>query len=442
MIKVLWQTTAFLLLLVPAGVAQDAKGKFDPDRIRKEVARVEALVNQGMTVRGVVLDPTTRQPVADAVVSFQHRPLGEGRGTRSASAAVQEVQTTRPDGSFEFSGIPWDSYYFDVSKTGYEGVTDCVVTKSCYQVAVTASAEEVRSGRPIPPMELKFYLAPAGAIPRFSPDAQLLAARLRERRTAHSPGSGVTIQVHVVKDMIAGSSSGPAPCADTGMGEMGGIGLGRPVQSTPPPPPPLLSPARLTLSLGEQLFLSQGDFTNRRSAIPSRLVNPESLEFADLDAGSYRILIQKRAGSYVDAITAGGRDLEREPLVVGEEKRLPPVEIRLRTDCGGIHLVKPWAKDFHDPIGIREPYYAVVVPQSSSATVLQPYMLEDLRGSEFVVGGLKPGHYKVYLVHYKFQLEMATAKNIERFAKLAGDVQVRPNERVDVRIDGDPAFDY
>ena len=48
--------------------------------------------------------------------------------------------------------------------------------------------------------------------------------------------------------------------------------------------------------------------------------------------GRYRVTASSSGSGYVAAVTSGGRDLLREPLVVGAGASIPPLEIVMRDD--------------------------------------------------------------------------------------------------------------
>jgi hypothetical protein len=67
--------------------------------------------------------------------------------------------------------------------------------------------------------------------------------------------------------------------------------------------------------------------------------NPEdeSLVFGNAQAGSYRVRAGCNPSAYVAAISSSGRDLLRQPLVVGLGAAIPPIEITIRDDGAQVH---------------------------------------------------------------------------------------------------------
>jgi hypothetical protein len=63
---------------------------------------------------------------------------------------------------------------------------------------------------------------------------------------------------------------------------------------------------------------------------------PDHFQAMNVTPGRYWVYVSWVSTGYVSAITSGGTDLTREPLVVGEGNTVPPIEVTVRNDGGSL----------------------------------------------------------------------------------------------------------
>lgn len=111
------------------------------------------------------------------------------------------------------------------------------------------------------------------------------------------------------------------------------------------------------------------------------------------------------SGSYCESsFTAGGANLAREPLLVGQAGIQAPLELTLRDDCAKLTLTLPETVEGTKPG--EEKYYTVfAVPDFDSTTNLQAVTLRLSSGGTMTLSGLTPGNYHVYTLEGNASLE-------------------------------------
>jgi hypothetical protein len=163
------------------------------------------------------------------------------------------------------------------------------------------------------------------------------------------------------------------------------------------------------------------------------------LAFGDLHAGKYWVHADETDTDYVSAITAGGVDLSREPLVVGANGKSAPVEVTLRDDCGSLRLNYPWPQPFRNPVGIAGDFRALVVPQFAGFAVQRTLMFINDRGDDVLIGNLAPGHYKVYILPRVRGVRFRETQPVRKDFPPGQDVWVKAGEKVEITVVAPPA---
>jgi hypothetical protein len=123
---------------------------------------------------------------------------------------------------------------------------------------------------------------------------------------------------------------------------------------------------------------------------------PGPLEGQPVPPGAYWVHTVLSASGYCEnSFTAGGANLAREPLLVGQAGVQAPLELSLRDDCAKLSLSLP-----EDPEGIKpgeEKYYTVyAIPDFDYTIDLQAVTLRPSSGGTLTLNGLTPGNYHVY----------------------------------------------
>jgi hypothetical protein len=168
--------------------------------------------------------------------------------------------------------------------------------------------------------------------------------------------------------------------------------------------------------------------------IKSTIQNGGSLEFADLEPGSYWVHADEIDNGYVAAITAAGVDMSHEPLVVGLNGKSASLEITLSTACGALRLNYAWPKPLRDSVGIGRVFFGILVPQFAGFAGQHTVMFEQDRGDDVTIGNLAPGHYKFYLVRRERGIEFRNPQSAQTALPPGQDVWVKPGAKAEVSV--------
>ena len=123
---------------------------------------------------------------------------------------------------------------------------------------------------------------------------------------------------------------------------------------------------------------------------------PGTLAISPLAPGSYwlRTMIAQ-PGLCESSFTAGGANLAREPLVVGQGGTTAPLTLTLRDDCASLKLAMRSVPEVS--IAGEAPLYTVyLVPDFDFTTQVQPHMLRPGSQATTNIENLIPGAYHVY----------------------------------------------
>jgi hypothetical protein len=112
--------------------------------------------------------------------------------------------------------------------------------------------------------------------------------------------------------------------------------------------------------------------------------------------GGYWVHTVLSASGYCESsFTAGGANLAREPLLVGQAGVPAPLELALRDDCAKLSLSLPEDLDGTKP-GEEKYYTAYAIPDFDYTVDLQAVTLRLSSGGTVTLSGLTPGNYHVY----------------------------------------------
>ncbi|HEX4544103.1 MAG TPA: hypothetical protein VH114_13110, partial [Candidatus Acidoferrum sp.] len=170
---------------------------------------------------------------------------------------------------------------------------------------------------------------------------------------------------------------------------------------------------------------------------PPKNPEDESLAFGNAHPASYRVRAGCNSTGYVAAVSSGGRDLLRQPLVVGIGAAVPPIEITIRDDGAQVQgSIENWP-----PEGRKEPMrnFSGNVP----AVVLLP--LPDSLGQfcqawatptgEFSFRQVPPGDYLALALHrIPEELEYGDTEAMKKYESKAQVLRLVPGQNEHLRL--------
>ncbi|MGP8252797.1 MAG: carboxypeptidase regulatory-like domain-containing protein [Terracidiphilus sp.] len=123
---------------------------------------------------------------------------------------------------------------------------------------------------------------------------------------------------------------------------------------------------------------------------------PGPLAGQPVPPGAYWVHTVATANGYCESsFTAGGANLAREPLLVGQAGVQAPLELTLRDDCARLTLSLPETLEGMQP-GEEKFYTVYAIPDFDSTVDPQQVTLRLSTGGTMTLNGLTPGNYHVY----------------------------------------------
>jgi hypothetical protein len=152
---------------------------------------------------------------------------------------------------------------------------------------------------------------------------------------------------------------------------------------------------------------------------------PGPIETSYLQPGQYWLHAHfEQKGLCESSFTAGGANLAREPVTLGLNGAVAPLELAARDDCAKLTLTLPAAAVM--PIG-EEPFYTIyVIPDFDSTTDVEPLTMRPTSGSSVTLGGLTPGAYHVYTFAGTAALEYRNRDVLAGLSDVAQAVTLSP----------------
>jgi hypothetical protein len=190
-------------------------------------------------------------------------------------------------------------------------------------------------------------------------------------------------------------------------------------------------------------LISSEEFGQRNSLWlrPPASSEDDSLVFGNAHAGTYRVRAACNGAGYVAAISSGGRDLMRQPLVVGTGAAVPPLEITIRDDGAQLDgTIENWpqtgrnatARNFDQNVPV-----VVLLPLADSTG--QYCQAWTMPTGEFHFPQITPGDYRVIAFdHTPGELEYGNAEEIKKYESKGQVLRLvaGQNEHLRLRLDG------
>jgi Carboxypeptidase regulatory-like domain len=163
----------------------------------------------------------------------------------------------------------------------------------------------------------------------------------------------------------------------------------------------------------------------------------------NVSPGKYWVQTYANQG-YVAAISAGGTDLTRDPLVIGPGGTSASIEIVLRNDVATLSVrlknISPPPIDAATPTeafvtntSVQTPLgYLYLVPQFDTSSVVQQAMPLQPTAN---IPNLQPGTYRVLALDRPFDLEYRNPKALEAYSGKGQTITLEPNGTANIDLD-------
>jgi len=151
---------------------------------------------------------------------------------------------------------------------------------------------------------------------------------------------------------------------------------------------------------------------------PPKSPEDESIVF-NVSPGSYRVRAAETPWGYMAAVSSGGNDLLRQPLVVGFGAATPPIEITIRDDGAQIDgNIENWRKEDRPAVIHRFSRngqgVVVFIPIADSTGQFRQTWISP--NGDFNLPQLPPGEYRVIAFdHWPQDLEYESAETMRKY---------------------------
>jgi len=152
---------------------------------------------------------------------------------------------------------------------------------------------------------------------------------------------------------------------------------------------------------------------------PPKSPQDETIVFTNVSPGSYKVRAAETPWGYMAAVSSGGNDLLRQPLVVGFGAATPPIEITIRDDGAQIDgNVENWRKEQRPAVihSFSRNGQGVVVflPITDSTGQFRQTWISP--NGDFNLPQLPPGEYRVIAFdHWPEDLEYESAEAMRKY---------------------------
>ena len=170
---------------------------------------------------------------------------------------------------------------------------------------------------------------------------------------------------------------------------------------------------------------------------PPQNPDDETLRFAGLLPGSYRVRIGNTPAGYVAALSSGGADLLRQPLVVGTGAAVPPLEITIRDDGARVDgNIENWPAGGQNSqrLGFsRNSPTVVLLPlPDSTGQFCQAWVMPD---GKFQFAQVAPGDYRaIAFDHLPEDLEYGSAEAMKKYESKGQVLRVEAEQAEHLRL--------
>ena len=175
---------------------------------------------------------------------------------------------------------------------------------------------------------------------------------------------------------------------------------------------------------------SSGGSTLRSS--PGSL-DRSSLQLVGTEPGRYWVQVYAQAG-YVSAVTSGGVDLEREPLVVGPGGASQPIEVTVRNDPGQIGCTVRTNATQAAAVAAGGPSVAFVYAIPQLQTTQMPPQIGAPLNVEALMTPVPPGTYRVIALDQSINIDEVDKQDMERYSSKGQTVTVEAGGKATVSL--------
>ena len=183
------------------------------------------------------------------------------------------------------------------------------------------------------------------------------------------------------------------------------------------------------------------DFKQANTVSLRRPKSPEdeSLVLENVEPGRYRVRVDLTPVTYIAAVSSGGTDLLRQPLVVAPGVASPPIEIIVRDD--GAHLegeIEHWAEEtkargpsFNAPGQLPACVYLVPVAESSG----QFRVIWISQDGRFEMMQIPPGEYQAFAFDRQpVDLEYENTEDMRKYEGKGQGVHLGPGATENLKL--------
>lgn len=184
--------------------------------------------------------------------------------------------------------------------------------------------------------------------------------------------------------------------------------------------------------------------TNYLRLQPPQNPDDETLWFAGTLPGSYRVRVGNSPVGYVAALTSGGTDLLRQPLVVGIGAAVPPLEITIRDDGARVDgNIENWPQGGRNGQGLgfsRNAPTVVLLPlPDSTGQFCQAWVMPD---GQFNFAQVAPGDYRAIAFDHSPQgLEYGNAEAMKKYESKGQVLRLEAEQAEHLRLSLDGGSD-
>jgi hypothetical protein len=170
---------------------------------------------------------------------------------------------------------------------------------------------------------------------------------------------------------------------------------------------------------------------------PPKNPEDETIVFTNVSPGSYWVRAGETPWGYMAAVSSGGNDLLRQPLVVGFGAATPPIEITIRDDGAQINgNVEDWRKEERPAVihGFsRSGAVVVFLPTAGSTGQFRQTWISS--NGDFNLPQVPPGEYRaIAFDHRPEDLEYESAEAMQKYQSKGQLLRVAAGQNEHLRL--------